>query len=221
MPNLFRKSICIVLAWFLIDTTAPAQQPSSTSQAPVPPQILSAQRVFVSNGGGSNYFDAFTGGPDRAYNVFYADLRRSSHYELVSAPAQADLVFEIRSIAPSVGDVDSVGYNPQLILRIVDPRTSVVLWTTRSNVRAFGSKKSRDAGFDESVAVLVSKLAQVTGQPLTQTEAKAVTDNSRMPKGMKVFIVVSIAAAAAFAAYGAYRVSHPPSLPPLPAPAFP
>lgn len=222
MADLFRKSLCVVLAWFLIlIPTAHAQQSAPAAPAPVPPQILSAHAVFVSNGGGSNYFDIFTGGPDRAYNTFYADLQDVNRYQLVSTPAQADLIFEIRGTAPAVGDVDNVGYNPQLTLRILDPKTSTVLWTTSDNVRAFGTQKHRDQGLDQSVDVLMDKLSQVTGQPLTAEQSKAVHNNSRMPTAAKVFIIVSIAAGAAFAAWGAYRVSHPPSLPTLPAPTVP
>lgn len=219
MPDLFRKSLCVVLAWVLILTAVPAQQPSPAPRAPVPPQILSAHKVFVSNGGGTNEFQVFTGGTDRAYNTFYADLEKENRYELVSSPKEADLIFEIRAIAPTSGFGDNVSSNPQLVLKILDPQTNATLWTTSANVRAFGTQARRDAGFDRSVAVLVSKLSEVTGQPLTQSETKAVRDNSRMPTGMKVFIVVSIVGAAAFAAWGAYRVSHPPSLPPLPTPA--
>jgi len=87
----------------------------------------------------------------------------------------------------------------------------------------FGTQKHRDQGFDQSVDVLMDKLSQVTGQPLTTEQAKAVYSNSRMrmPTAAKVFIIVSIAAGAAFAAWGAYRVSHPPSLPTLQQPTFP
>ncbi len=222
MLDLLRKSLCIALAWFLIlIPTVQAQQSTATPSAPVPPQILSAHSVFVSNGGGSNYFNIFTGGPDRAYNTFYADLERANRYQLVGAPAQADIIFEIRAIAPAVGDVDNVGYNPQLILSILDPQTNVVLWTSSANVRALGTQMHRDQGFDQSVEVLVDKLSQVTGQPLSNEQAKAIHNNSRMSTGMKAFIVVSIAATAALAAYGAYRVSHPPALPTLTTPTLP
>jgi hypothetical protein len=222
MDDYLRKPLCIALAWFLIALpTANAQQPAPAAPAPVPPQVLSAHAVFVSNGGGSNYFNMFTGGPDRAYNTFYADLQKANRYQLVSAPAQADLIFEIRAIAPAIGDVGNVGYNPQLILSILDPQTKVILWTTSANVRALGTQKSRDKGFDQSVDVLLDKLGQVTGQPLTTEQAKAVHNNSRMPTSMKVFLFVGIAATAGLAAYGAYRVSHPPSLPTLTQPTLP
>jgi hypothetical protein len=214
---LIRKPLCLVLAWVLVVIpTVQAQQPTS---APVPPQISSAKSIFVSNGGGSNYFNMFTGGPDRAYNTLYALLQQSNRYQLAGTPAQADLIFEIRAIAPSAYTGDVVAYNPQLILNILDPKTSTVLWTTSDNVRAIGTQKRRDRGFDQSVAVLLDKFGQVTGQQLTPEQVRAVHNNSRMPTAAKAFIFVGIAAAAAFAAYGAYRVSHPPALatPTLPA----
>ncbi len=219
MFSSLKKSASFVLAWLIaVVPAAQAQQAAPPPAAPVPPQILSAHAVFVSNGGGSNYFNMFTGGPDRAYNILYADLQQANRYQLVSSPAQADLVFEIHAIAPSVNTGDTLVYNPQLILSILDPKTSAVLWTTSANVRAAGTQKHRNQGFDQSVAVLIDKLSEVTGQPLSPVQAKAVRDNSRWSTGAKVFLFVSIAAGAALAAYGAYRVTHPPSLPAMPAP---
>ena len=220
MLDSFRKFLCLALAWFLVVVpTAQAQQSTSAPGAPVPAQILSAHSVFVSNGGGSNFFEMFTGGPDRAYNTLYSILQRSNRYQLVGTPAQADLIFEIRAVAPEVDAGRDFAYNPQLILSILDPKTSTVLWTTRANVRALGAQKRRDRQFDQCVAVLVDKLGQVTGQPLSPEQAKAVRNNSRMPTAAKVFIFVGIAAVAGLSAYGAYRVTHPPSLsmPTLPA----
>jgi hypothetical protein len=219
MQTHIRQSVSIVLTSLLVISTAPAQQPSSV--APIPPQILSAHSVFIANGGGSTLFDAFTGGPDRAYNTFYADLQKANHYQLVATPTEADLVFEIRAIAPTSGSGDTAATTPQLVLDIKDPKTSVTLWTTRANVRAFGTQSRRDQGFDSSVDVLVSKLAQVTGQLLTPQEAKAVHDNSRLPTAAKVLIVVGIAAGLSLGIYGAYRVSHPPALPTLSVPSPP
>lgn len=225
-----QRSLCVFLALFLaIAPAVPAQQsstaapvpPAAASVAPIPQQILSARAVFISNGGGSNYFDLFSGGADRAYNTFYADIQRSGRYELVASPAQADLIFQVKAIAPMVGYGDDTGPNPQVVLSIQDPKTNTVLWTTRANVRAIGTKKRRDRQFDESVGVLVDKLAQVTGQPLTAEQMKAVNANSRMSRAEKILIVVSIAAAVGLTTFGIYRATHPPALQmPTPPPGF-
>jgi hypothetical protein len=213
--------LCITLALSLAFTPGIQAQQTVSGGAPVPPQIAEAHAIFVSNGGGSNYFDMFTGGPDRAYNTFYGDLERAGHYQLVSAPAEADLIFEVKSIAPTVGVGDDVGPNPQVVLSIVDPKTQAVLWTTRANVRAIGTKKRRDRQFDQSVDVLVDKLGQITGQPLTPEQVKAVNSNSRMSTAAKVFIVVAVAAGVALTTYGIYRVTHPPTLQQPTLPGFP
>jgi hypothetical protein len=217
-----RKSASFFLAWYLaVVPAAQSQQPLPPPPAPVPPQILSAHTVFISNGGGGNYFNMFTGGPDRAYDTFYADVQQASRYQLVSSPSQADLIFEIRGIAPAVRNGDGIAYNPQLILSIIDPHTSTVLWTTSANVRALGTQKRRDQGFDQSVDVLVDKLGEITGQPLTPLQSKAVRSNSSVPTSTKVFIFVGIAALAGLSAYGAYRITHPPSLPQPTLPSIP
>jgi hypothetical protein len=220
----------MVLVWLMAMAPAlPAQQTSPatasapapiTTQAPIPAQIRSAHTIFVSNGGGSNYFNMYTGGPDRAYNSFYAELQQENRYQLVGSPSQADLIFEIRSIAPAMGeDHGAVDYNPQLILSIQDPKTHAVLWTTSANVRAVGLQANRDRRFDASVAVLVDRLDQVTGQTLTPAQLKAMNSNVRMPTAVKVFIAAAIAVGAGMTGYGIYRITHPPTLPPLTQPA--
>lgn len=76
-----QKVLCIFAALLLaVDPVVYGQA------APVPPQIVQARAVFVSNGGGSNYFEIFTGGPDRGYNTLYRDLER---FAGVSAGAYA------------------------------------------------------------------------------------------------------------------------------------
>lgn len=212
----------VVLGFLVFAPMAVAQQPVSRT-APIPPQILNAHRVFVANGGGSNYFDTFiSGGANRAYNTFYKMMKETGRYELVSSPGQADLVFEIRATAPAVADWKGVAsYNPQVVLSIRDPRTNVVLWSESANVRVWGTKKGRDRRFDQSVAVLVDKLAVVTGQPLTDAQTKAIAGNSKMPTGAKVFIVAAVAGAAVITAVGIHMVSSRHNLPPPPVPALP
>lgn len=213
MFSRLRNFICIALSWALILTPAlPAQQTGDVA-APVPPQLLHAHSVFVSNGGGSNYFTMFGGGPDRAYNSFYSELKKTGHYQLVSSPAEADLIFEIRAIAPAVSGNGTPAYNPQVVLTVRDPKSNVVLWTTSANVRAIGTKKHRDRDFDQSVAVLVDKLAEVTGEPLTEAQTKAIDSNSRMSTAAKAIIFAAIAGGAAITAYGIHMAMNPPAPP--------
>jgi hypothetical protein len=69
-----------VLVLLVLFSSAIAQQPKIPAAARVPPQIATAQKIFVSNAGGEtfeNTIDAmvFNGGPDRPFNEFYAALK--------------------------------------------------------------------------------------------------------------------------------------------------
>ena len=216
-----RKLLCFTLALLLASTPLTrAQQTSTSAPAPIPPQITSAHTIFISNGGGPNLFNAFTGGADRAYSQLYAAMQQWGRYQLVDSPSQADLLFEVHAIAPafSTGTDGAIGYNPQLILRILDPKTNALLWTTTTNVKAAGSQSSRDKGFDESVAVLVDRVRQLTGEQLTPTQVKAVRSNSQWPTSAKVLLGVGIGAAVGVTIFGIYKVTHrsTPTLPTTP-----
>jgi hypothetical protein len=229
MHATLRKLLCFTLALLLASTPLTrAQQTSTAVPAPVPPQITSARTIFISNGGGTNYFNAFTGGADRGYSQLYAALQQWNRYQIVDSPSQADLIFEIHAVAPAIrsaGDDETIGYNPQLILRLLDPKTNALLWTTTSNVKAAGGKSSRDKGFDESVAVVVDRVRQLTGEQLNPTQVKAIRSNNQMPTSAKIFLGVGIGAAAGLAIFGIYTVTHRntptlPTIPPCPNPPF-
>ncbi|MEO7030510.1 MAG: hypothetical protein ABI147_14035 [Acidobacteriaceae bacterium] len=226
MNNMLRKLLSLTLAMLLV--SAPLARAQQSASAPVPPQIVSAHNVFVANGGGPNLFTAFTGGADRGYSQLYADMQQWDRYRIVSSPAEADLIFEIHSIAPAVDVGGTEGtalvYNPQLILRILDPKTNAILWTTTSNVVASGRQASRDEGFDQSVVALVYRVRQLVGGPLDATQLKAIHSNShpKLTTSFKVLLGVGVAAVAGLAIFGAYKVSHhsTPTLPPCPNPPF-
>src|SRR5579863_5248765 len=78
---------------------AQAQQPATELPvAPLPSQILSAKKVFVVSAMGDRdpRIAKYIGGPDGIYNQFYADVKSSGRFELVSAPADADLVLQVK-----------------------------------------------------------------------------------------------------------------------------
>lgn len=198
-------------------STSAAASPSGPTDATLPPELLNAHKVFIANGGGDNYFELFTGGPNRAYRDLYADLKRSGRYEIVASPRDADVVLEIRAIAPYAGYGDDTGGpNPQLILRVLDPATNTLLWTTTANVRAAGTLKQRNHGFDQSMDVIVDKLDVTTGQSLSTAQMKAIKANSQWSTGEKVLVFGGIAAGIALLAVGLYEVSNRPQLPTVP-----
>ena len=66
-------------------------------------------------------------------------------YELVTAPADADLVFEIRYVS---GFSDS-----QLCLSIVDPKTHFVLWPFIQHVQSSSRETARRKNFDQAMTI--------------------------------------------------------------------
>lgn len=72
----FRLFVCLGLVMKFGGLLVNAQQPAPLAVAPVPPQLLNAKTVFISNAGAdSGLFPyPFTGDPDRAYNEFYAGV---------------------------------------------------------------------------------------------------------------------------------------------------
>ena len=124
----------LVLSMFMAcgAATAPgAQSPSATPAAPLPSQIFSAKTVFISNTSGRQA--TYPGISELTYNKFYAAMKSWGKYQIVSEPANADLIFEIR-YATALGPTDVTcgnggsGQYAEFDLTILDTKTHVVLW---------------------------------------------------------------------------------------------
>ena len=85
--------LLIVVAIGVTMKSATAQVVAA-SAAPVTSTILTAKKVFISNTTGEMVLPP--GDPDMTYNEFYAAMKSWGRYELVTSPADADMVLEIR-----------------------------------------------------------------------------------------------------------------------------
>ena len=151
-----------------------AQNQKELLPAPLPMQIFTARKVFISNAGGDP-LGYYSGGPDRAYDKLYAVLKGWGRYELVAAPGDAELVFEISFAMPTVAEDVSGGNgftvssrpvkDPQFRLAIVDLKTHVLLWTFTEHVQPAGLQMNRDKNFDQALTALVNDVRNVAGQP--------------------------------------------------------
>jgi hypothetical protein len=159
----------LFLALFLtagvLGFAANAQQSEETPAAPVPVQIAAARKVFISNGGEqSNYEDVhdnwFAGGPNRAYNQFYAAIKTSGRYEILPAPAEADLILEISFTKRLAGATDS-----QFKVAILDPKTRILLWTITVYVEPAGMPKNREKNYNSAMTALVDELKNLSSAP--------------------------------------------------------
>lgn len=123
-------------------------------------------RVFVSNMGGecqnfnSPGFNFGIGQPLRhgqvsaavptAYDGLYSALKDWGRFELVLTPSDADLVFQIRVVCPSIKEG-----HPVLELQILDPKTRIALWGFSENAGPAELQKNRDTNFEHALTRLI------------------------------------------------------------------
>ncbi len=140
--------------------------------APVPPALLKAKTVFVSNAGadGGLFPHPFSGDPDRGYNEFFADLQGLGRYEIVADPLQADLVMELRLTAPygptnpnkQNGTADPL---PMFRLVIYDRKSHYVLWALTEPIDVAFLQQTHDRNFDEALSNLLADFQALTRRP--------------------------------------------------------
>jgi len=147
-----RAALCLI-AW-VITTSIPmliAEEPLAPPPAPVPSQILAAKKIFISNGGEDTWLDYDPKhDPALAYNELYGDMKSWGKYELVSTPADADVVFEIHLLLQE--------RSPQLRLLILDPKSHITLWTLNQIPGPAARDATARKNFDKAMDALVAKI---------------------------------------------------------------
>ena len=146
----------LVFAMMLAAAPGLAAQSTEAAAAPLPSQILSAKKIFISNTGSGFDSSVWGGGPDRIYNEFYAAMKSGGRYQLVAAPSDADLVLNVNVIPSSVVW--------QFRLDILDPKTGIVLWAIYEPIKITLSKTTRDKGFDDAINKLASDLTALAAR---------------------------------------------------------
>lgn len=129
----------------------------NTANAPVPAPLVNGKKVFVSFDPGDvlAFPSVYSGGPERAYSEFYADMKQWGHYQLVLDPQDADLIFSIRF-------VEGGGLTwPQIRLAISDAKTHVMLWGFVEQVNGAIMKKHRDQAFSNAIMWLVNDIQEL------------------------------------------------------------
>lgn len=164
----FRSIVCAAL---LSVVAVLAPQFVFAQAAPVPPAILAAKTVFVSNAGADSglFPSPFSGNTSRSYNQFYAALKASGQFELVSSPGQADLVLELQLIAPngpSEANKAKGASEPLPMFRLVvyDRKTHYALWTLTRSIEIAYLQKTHDRNFDEALSALLLDFETLAGK---------------------------------------------------------
>ena len=191
MTRISAGGITRLLSIVVCSAAANAQQPVLAERAPVPRQVLTARTVLIGNGasesyGATSYFHLtkYDGGPNRAYNSFYGEMKDWGHYDLVSATGDADLLLVIRFTNPVVeraksDDPNDWIYDPQLNLSINDPRSGLALWSITEHIDPEGDRASANRHFDEAVTRLVDDLKRLILHP----DLAVTPENIALPPG--------------------------------------
>lgn len=157
-----RKLFCIVLV--LTSLYAPAARSrKDIPPAPLPAVVINAQKVFLTNGGGS----------DLGYDAFYAAMKNWAKYQIVGSPEDADLIIELAYRVEHGGTrvwSSTNTYNgttqvhsaqiidPQLVLTIYDAKSKNSLWSTIDHRRLARREKNREKETINSAERLVEEL---------------------------------------------------------------
>jgi hypothetical protein len=162
----------IVCAVLLGAVAATAQQTTPTPVGPIPPAILAAKKIFVSNAGADSglFPSPFSGDPNRGYSQLYAGLKAAGQYELVTDPADADLVLELQLTAPN-GPTNASKVNgasdpvPMFRLVVYDRKTHYVLWAFTESIAIALMQKTHDRNFDDALTAILVDFEALTGKP--------------------------------------------------------
>jgi hypothetical protein len=152
-------------------------QGKQVEPAPVPTQISTAKRVFIANAGGDDpgvVESLFSGGPDRAYNQFYAAMKSSGRFELVGSPAEADLLFEIRFTVSGFCNDNRTGDANDAVFRVEirDPKMNALLWAYNEHMEGAFLASNRNKNFDQALARMVTDVAGLMARATARTAAR-------------------------------------------------
>jgi hypothetical protein len=138
-------------------SAAGAARAQESPSAPVPAQLVTAGKIFISNAGGdidpnTRRLGEFAGLPIRPYNEFYAAMKSWGRYQIVSTPSDADLIFEISfSVSLATGGADA-----KFHLVILDPKTHVTLWAFTEYVENAILGSNREKHFEQGMESVVA-----------------------------------------------------------------
>jgi hypothetical protein len=159
------KAVAFFPLAILLPTVLLAQTKPATA-APIPAQIPAAKKIFIANAGSDQMAEddpIFSGGPDRAYNQFYAAMKNWGRFDIVGSPAKADLLLEIRQEVQTVSLGGKAGASniPLFRLTVRDPKTNALLWAFHVHAKFGVGQANSDRNFDQTIERLVSDLQAV------------------------------------------------------------
>jgi hypothetical protein len=126
--------------------------------APLPSGLSAAKTAFISDATGQSLVTKDYS--PRPYNNFYAALKNWGHYQIVSSPAEADLILEFR--------VTTYPVRNGLSLTVLDTKTHVAIWAFSVELFASPRKGTRAKYLDQAASTLTSDLKNVVEEASKQ-----------------------------------------------------
>jgi len=126
----------------LLLALAPALCAQTTfASAPLPAQLATAKTVFISNASDMPESDS-----QAMYDQAYAAVQGLNRFTFVSSPQQADLILQFSASAE----------RSSRTLHIVDPKTSVILWS----VSEYLQPATRAKNIDKNLQIVFDQLSR-------------------------------------------------------------
>jgi hypothetical protein len=166
----------VIVSLILLYTTSLLGADQPVPPAPIPIQIAVAKKIFIANVPGAKLRGSLTS-PTRVYDEFYGAMKTWGHYELASAPADSDLIFEVNYVSTVTrvsGSKESgcdSSSSSELRLVIVDPKTRTILWWLQEDIEGANRDKTWDKNFDAAMNVLVGNLKLLGTSPTATVES--------------------------------------------------
>jgi hypothetical protein len=160
------RTLCaLTLVGLVASPAIGAEAVSALPAAPVPIQVLSAKKVFLSNLGAdaeATVAFLYIANPDAAYNGFFAAMKSLGQYDVTATPGESDLIMEFRVTAAQLTSGLVIQRLTYLNLNVVDTKSHYVLWTLRSPLHV---TKQIDEDVKVSVATLINSMKSLTTIP--------------------------------------------------------
>jgi hypothetical protein len=170
-----RKALCFVcLAVMALSVDVAAKGRKDIQKAPLPSELLTAKKVFLSKGVGAAAFTV-EGGFDLAFDAFYSDMKSWGRYVITDKPEDADLIMQVSYTAASGGThvYSSTNtytnqtnvYSQQILdlnltLVVYDSHAKTELWSTSVAPGTARLKKNQEKEMIKAGEKLVTTLKQ-------------------------------------------------------------
>jgi hypothetical protein len=139
-------------------------------EAPLPASVVSAKKIFLTNGGGSAL----------AFDEFYSKMKEWGRFEIVGSPSTADIVVDLRYFVEDdgtrvssytntyTGQTQVVSHrvvDPQLSVNIYDAKTKDLLWSVTDHRRLARREKNREKETINSADRLIDGMKERIAAP--------------------------------------------------------